>query len=214
MQQRLLLAAVATLVLTSLVAAACTPADVSSPATSPATSAAPVSSAASGSPAASPSAAGSPSASPGASAVASPAAGNDLASLVPATINDVPVTVAQVEPEVFIGTSDRHRLQPLLQALGKSPSDIEAVAGGGGAGANSVIIEAVRIDGTDPSALMTQLQTALGQNPDSPVEATTVSGKDVLSTGGDRYVYVSDDVIFFISASNAEMAEATLTALP
>ena len=210
MQQRLVLAAVATIILVPLIAAACTPADVGSPATSPATSAAPASPSVSESPAASPSASAPSAASPSASA----AAGNDLVSLVPATINDVPVSVAQVQPEAFIGTSDRHQLQPLLQALGKSPSDIEAVAGGGGSGANSVIIEATRIAGTDPAALMTQLQTLLGQNPDSPVEPATVGGKDVLSVGGDRYVYVSDDVIFFISASNAEMAEATLTALP
>jgi hypothetical protein len=190
----------------------CEAADVGSPAPTPASSLAPAGSPETGSRAASPSAAALPSAS--AASAASAAPGDDLVSLVPATINDVPVTVAQIDPASLIGSNDALHLQPVLQALGKTPGDIEVIAGGGGAGSNSVIIQAVRIGGTDASALTTQLQGALSGRPNSPVEPATVGSKDVLSLGGDRYVYVSDDVLFFVSASNDEMAQATLEALP
>ena len=158
--------------------------------------------------------AASPSTSAPSSASASAAPGDDLVSLVPETINDVPVTVSQVDPTSFLGTNDLLHLQPVLQALGKTPADVEVIAGGGGAGTNSVIIQAVRINGTDASALTPQLQTVLAALPNSSVESATVGGKDVLSLGGDRYVYVSNDVLFFVSASNDEMAQATLEALP
>jgi ABC-type phosphate transport system substrate-binding protein len=207
----------AVVVLTAVLAG-CQPADVGSAAPTAARSLAPAGSPETVSPAASPSAAGSPSAAalPSASAAsaASAAPGDDLVSLVPATINDVPVTVAQIDPASLIGSEDALHLQPVLQALGKTPADIEVIAGGGGAGSHSVIIQAVRIGGTDASASTTQLQGALSGLPNSPVEPAMVGGKDVLSLGGDRYVYVSDDVVFFVSASNDEMAQATLEVLP
>lgn len=192
----------------------CQAAGVASPASSPAGSVAPATSPVAGSPAASASAAAMPSASAASSAAASAAPGNDLASLVPETINEVPVTVSQVDPASFFGTNDLLHLQPVLQALGKTPADVEVIAGGGGAGTNSVIIQAVRIGGIDASALTTQLQTVLAALPNAAVESTTVGGKEVLSLGGDRYVYVANDVAFFVSASNDEMAQATLEALP
>ena len=193
--------------------AGCEAADVGSPAP-PASSLAPTASPETGSPAASPSAAALPSASASVSAAASAAAGNDLASTIPAEVNGIPITISVVEPEAFIGTNDRHRIQPLLTALGKSPADLEAVAGGGGAGTDSVIIEAVRINGADAAALADQLRTALSAVSGSPVEAGTVGGKDVLTLGEDRHVYVVGDDVYFVSASNPEMAEGTLTALP
>ena len=73
---------------------------------------------------------------------------------------------------------------------------------------SSVIIQAVRIGGTDASALTRARGPCPASN--SPVEPATVGSKDVLSLGGDPSVYVSDDVIFFVSASNDEMAQATL----
>jgi hypothetical protein len=212
MQQRHVLAAVAIATLAPVLLLACSPSDTGTPATSPAASVAPASPSESGSPPASPSAAALPS--PSAAPAASGAPGDDLVSLVPATINDVPVTVAQIDPASLIGSNDALHLQPVLQAVGKTPADVEVVAGGGGAGSNSVIIQAVRIGGTDASALTAQLQGALSGLPNSPVEPATVGGKDALSLGSDRYVYVSDDVIFFVSASNDEMAQATLEALP
>ena len=209
MQQRHVLAAVAIAVLVPVLVLACTPADTGTPVASPATSVAPASPSASGSPAASAS-----SALPSASAAPSAAAGNDLASTIPTEISGIPITMSTVEPEAFIGTSDRHRIQPLLTALGKTPADLEAVAGGGGAETNSVIIEAVRINGVDPSGLAEQVRTALSADAGSPVEAGTVSGKEVLTLGEDRHVYVTDDAVYFVSASNPQMAEATLAALP
>ena len=191
----------------------CQAAGVASPASTPAGSIAPAGSPVSGPPA-SPSATSSSTSAPSSVAAASAAPGDDLVSLVPETINDVPVTVSQVDPTSFLGTNDLLHLQPVLQALGKTPADVEVIAGGGGAGTNSVIIQAVRIDGTDASALTPQLQTVLAALPNSSVESATVGGKDVLSLGGDRYVYVSNDVAFFVSASNDEMAQATLEALP
>ena len=191
----------------------CQAAGVASPASTPAGSIAPAGSPVSGPPA-SPSATSSSTSAPSSAAAASAAPGDDLVSLVPETINDVPVTVSQVDPTSFLGTNDLLHLQPVLQALGKTPADVEVIAGGGGAGTNSVIIQAVRIDGTDASALTPQLQTVLAALPNSSVESATVGGKDVLSLGGDRYVYVSNDVAFFVSASNDEMAQATLEALP
>lgn len=212
LNRRLTLTAVA--VVLSAVLTGCQAAGVASPATSPAGSVAPAASPIIGSPAASASAAAVPSASAASSAAASAAPGNDLASLVPETINDVPVTVSQVDPASFLGTNDLLHLQPVLQALGKTPADVEVIAGGGGAGTNSVIIQAVRINGTDASALTQQLQGVLSALPNSRVESATVNGKEVLSLGGDRYVYASNDVVFFISASNDDMAQATLEALP
>ena len=201
-------------VVLSTILTGCQAAGVASPASSAASSVAPAASAATGSPSASASAAAMPSASAASSAAASAAPGNDLASLVPETINDVPVTVSQVDPASFLGTNDLLHLAPVLQALGKTPADVKVIAGGGGAGTNSVIIQAVRINGTDGSALTPQLQTVLTALPNSSVETATVGGKDVLSLGGDRYAYVSNDVVFFVSASNDEMAQATLEALP
>ena len=192
----------------------CQAAGVASPASSAATSVAPAASPVAGSPAASASAAASPSTSAASAGAASAAPSDDLVSLVPETINDVPVTVSQVDPESFIGSNDPLHLKPVLEALGKAPADVKVIAGGGGAGTNSVIIQAVRINGTDASALTPQLQTVLAGLPNSSVESATVGGKDVLSLGGDRYVYVSNDVVFFVSASNDEMAQATLEALP
>ena len=212
LNRRHTLTAVGLVLSTALVG--CQAAGVASPASSAASSVAPAASPVAGSPAASASAAASPSTSAPSSASASAAPGDDLVSLVPETINDVPVTVSQVDPTSFLGTNDLLHLQPVLQALGKTPADVEVIAGGGGAGTNSVIIQAVRIGGTDASALATQLQGVLSALPNSSVESSTVGGKDVLSLGGDRYVYVSNDVVFFISASNDEMAQATLEALP
>ena len=95
-----------------------------------------------------------------------------------------------------------------------APADLEAVAGGGGSGTDSVIIEAVRIAGADPAALADQLRTVLSAVPGSSVEAGTVGGKAVFTLGDDRHVYVAGDDVCFVSASNPEMAEGTLTALP
>jgi hypothetical protein len=211
LNRRLTLTAAALVFSTALIG--CQAAGVASPASTPAGSLAPAGSPVAGS-SASLSAAASPSTSTASSASASAAPGDDLVSLVPATINDVPVTVSQVDPESFIGSNDPLHMKPVLEALGKAPADVKVIAGGGGVGANSVIIQAVRINGTDASALTPQLQTVLAGLPNSAVESATVGGKEVLSLGGDRYVYVSNDVVFFVSASNDEMAQATLEALP
>jgi hypothetical protein len=179
----------------------------------------------SGPSAAAPSAASSPSGAAAASAPASAAAsvapsagsGPDLASMIPAMVGDVTMVVASTDPETYLKVNVGRHLTPVLEALGKTPGDVQVASATGATEEGSLFIDAVRIDGADATALFSALQHALDATPGTKASTATMGGKQVLTwseTSGTTAVYAKDDVLFYVKSSVDAWVEAAVASLP
>ncbi len=161
--------------------------------------------------------AGSPSASPAASAASSASAGSDLASMIPATVGDVTMTVASTDPETYLKVNVGRQLTPILAALGKAPTDVQVASATGATDEGSLFIDAVRIEGADTTAMFAALQQAIDAAPGVKATTATMGGKQVLTwteISGTTAVYAHDDVLFYVKSPKTDWVEAAVAALP
>jgi len=169
---------------------------------------------------AAPSADASASASADASASASADTGGtgDLASMIPATVGDVALSVTTTDGESYVRANISRQLAPILTAVNKAPTDVNVVtATGSAAGGATLFIDAVQVAGADAEALVTAFQTAAEASPGTTVEAADVGGKSVVKATTTSYtlaVYASGDTLFYVQSPNAELVDQAIAALP
>ena len=169
---------------------------------------------------AAPSADASASASADASASASADTGGtgDLASMIPATVGDVALSVTTTDGESYVRANISRQLAPILTAVNKTPTDVNVVtATGSAAGGATLFIDAVQVAGADAEALVTAFQTAAEASPGTTVEAADVGGKSVVKATTTSYtlaVYASGDTLFYVQSPNAELVDQAIAALP
>jgi hypothetical protein len=221
-----ILAPIALLGLAAVLAACGTAAQSGGASGSPATSIAPssdtgaspgASADTSGSPAASASAGASGSPAGSGDAGASPSAGGDATSLIPETIGDITMTVTPIDPETYITLNPGRGLTAVLEALGKTPADLEIATATGGTETTTLFIDAVKVNGVDGAALKTAMTAALEALPGAAGTTETIAGKEVFTTTGAQgttAVYVAGDTVYFITSADPALIEETLSALP
>jgi hypothetical protein len=201
---------IAPLILLSAVAVAACGGTSGSPSASTAPSAAPSASAA-------PSDAASPSAAASASPAASADTGGDVAGLIPATVGDVAMSVTEVDADAYIAANVGKRLGPVLTALGKAPTDVTvATATGSTTGGATLFIDAVRVAGSDATALLEAFQTAASAVPGAAVEAVDVDGTPTVQVTTPSYtlaVAASGDTLLYVQSPDPELVTAGVAAL-
>jgi hypothetical protein len=186
----------------------------------------------SGSPAASAPAASEPAASPvestapsaEASASAEPSAepsadaGGDLASMIPAAVGDVAMSVTVTDGESYVRANVNRQLSPILTAINKAPTDVTvATATGSAAGGATLFIDAVQVSGADAEAMLSAFETAAAAVPGTTVETADVGGKSVIKATTTSYtlaLYASGDVLFYVQSPDAALVDQAIAALP
>jgi hypothetical protein len=172
-----------------------------------------------------PSASGETSAAPSASVEASASAaasadagGGDLASRIPATVGDVPLSVTITDGEAYVRANVNRQLAPVLTAINKAPTDVTvATATGSTTGGATLFLDAVQVTGADAEALLTAFQTAAAAVPGSAVETTDIGGKSVVKVTTSSYtlaVYASGDTLFYVQSPDAALVDQAVAALP
>lgn len=157
----------------------------------------------------------SPDTSPGTSPDASP--GGDAMDLIPATIGDVEMTVTPVDAEEYANVNPGRRVVELAELAGVSLDDVTVASATGASDTASLFVDAVRIEGFDPTAVAGALQGVFETLPGTAVTSETVGGVDVLAVeqgdGSTTYVYASGDVIYFVQSGDPALAEEAVGAL-
>ena len=146
----------------------------------------------------------------------------DLEALIPDKIGTLTMQKSSMQGNQYLlGTNQDPATVKFLQDLGVSPSDVSMAVGFGfsaDAGSN-VVMFVFRAKGADASHLITAFKNATAAADASPVQWTnaTVGGKQVQSSqqsGQSVYLYVKDDILFFVSATDPATAEQILSGLP
>ncbi len=142
-----------------------------------------------------------------------PSEAKDLEALLPSTICGATATKASQSGSSFAANADQDFLK-VLQALGKSPSDVAfAIAIGGSSGCIAGIF---RVQGVDTNALQAAFTTAAQSGGDTFTDKS-VGGKDVkVQTSGatSNYFYFKGDALLFATAPSDDKAASVLQQLP
>lgn len=151
----------------------------------------------------------------------------DLEALIPDTIGGVTMQKQSMQGNQYlVGPNADPTTVKFLQDLGVSPTDVSMAVGFGFAPPPSgsdnsvgVIMFVIRARGADGNKLVTVFKQAALASDQSPVEWSNanVAGKSVqtASEGGQLvYLYVKDDVLFFIGVSDETLAQTILSGLP
>ena len=145
----------------------------------------------------------------------------DLAALFPTTIGGEELTTQTLSGTELAATGDPEQMQPVVDALaglGKTLDDVSLGFAFGG----TASIQAIKIDGVDANAILTDFLPLLLTDVSDPVQApATLSGKSVIKVtdgpdeeGADtRWIYAHDDVIWQVVADEPDLSEA-FAALP
>lgn len=143
---------------------------------------------------------------------------NDLADLLPETVNGVTYQRAGFDGDQLgaygaLAGIDTGDLEPLLQKYGKSLSDLNiAVATPSGATQVAGMIMAMQLEGVPA----TELMGGTGMT-GSDMTPATIAGKEVYSAGAGGFgvtVYPKDDTLFLLLLADAPTTEAILAQLP
>jgi len=174
------------------------------------------------------------------SAAATIAADTDLATLLPTTLGDAPVSVARFDGEDLTEvprpenqTSDQDPIgfgmgsggvATLAEELDVQPADVQGVmayAPDHEPASSPHAVIAMRVAGADPATLTDALAVAIGglQFMSGEVTASeeSVGGKTVSViefSGYSNYLYVIGDVAFIVKTDDADEAEEVLEQLP
>jgi hypothetical protein len=112
-------------------------------------------------------------------------------------------------------------MQNFLQQAGVSPTDISMAFGFGfnAETGEQAFMFVIRASGAESNALLAAFQEAMASDAESPLQWSNanVGGKQVqvAETGdGSTYVYVRNDVVFWIFASSSDVAAEMLSPLP
>jgi hypothetical protein len=146
----------------------------------------------------------------------------DLEALIPNTVGDLTITKQSVQTSEFLTApgSDPAAVK-FVEDLQVSPSDISIATGTGSSAdfAQFVFVFAIRAQGADSDRLVSAFKTASSTDDASPLEwsGATVAGKSVETAGGaggTNYLYAKGDVLFWLIASDATLAEQFIGQLP
>lgn len=143
----------------------------------------------------------------------------ELAARFPDTVGGQPLEVSSMRGDTFMsmGGSDP-AFQEFLDSVGAELSDVSVAFGGSQSG---VSVGAFRILGASEDDLEREFIAASEDAGDiTDMEQASVGGKDVWvatdpseATGASAYLYTKDDTLYFLTGTEAEVAEI-LEALP
>jgi hypothetical protein len=146
----------------------------------------------------------------------------DLEALIPNSVGGLTITKQSVQTSEFLTApgSDPAAVK-FVQDLQVSPSDISIATGSGNSAdfTKFVFVFVIRAQGADSDRLISAFKTATSTGEASPLEwsSATVAGKAVETAGGDtgtNYIYAKGDVLFWLIASDAALAEQFIGLLP
>lgn len=147
----------------------------------------------------------------------------ELEALIPDTVGDLtmqPETSMQGNEYLLDPDGDPSMLQ-FIQDVGVSPNDISMAIGSGSNAdfSSTVVMFVIQAQGANSDALLDAFKQAMATDA-SPAPVWTsanVGGKQVQSSGDDfatSYVYTKGDDIFWIFATDPEIAAEILSGLP
>lgn len=146
----------------------------------------------------------------------------DLEALIPDTVGELTITKQSVQTSEFLTApgSDPAAVK-FVEDLGVSPSDISIATGSGTSAdfSSFVFVFVIRAEGADSNTLVSAFKTASSSGDSSPLQwaSATVAGKSVETSeanGGANYIYAKGDVMFWLIATNATLAEQFIAQLP
>jgi hypothetical protein len=146
----------------------------------------------------------------------------DLEALIPDTVGELTITKQSVQTSEFLTApgSDPATVK-FVQDLGISPSDISIATGSGNSAdfSSFVFVFVIRAQGVDSDRLVSAFKTASASSDSSPLQwaSATVAGKSVETSegnGGANYIYAKGDVMFWLIATDATIAEQFIAQLP
>jgi hypothetical protein len=146
----------------------------------------------------------------------------DLEALIPNSVGGLTITKQSVQTSEFLTApgSDPAAVK-FVEDLQVSPSDISIATGSGSSAdfTKFVFVFVIRAQGADSDRLISAFKTATSTGEASPLEwsSATVAGKAVETAGGDtgtNYIYAKGDVLFWLIASDATLAEQFIGLLP
>ena len=155
----------------------------------------------------------------------------ELLALLPDKVGDIasfPQAQLSMNGKDFLengGDGGNQEFVDFLQRLNASPDDVSVasktyadIAGGSEAAA---AIFAFRVAGADSNQLLSEMQTAMAEDDDSvDWQSDNVGGKSVQVASTDQmadgktYLYVVNDIVFAVVASDEELAADALSHLP
>ena len=145
----------------------------------------------------------------------------DLEALIPDKVGDLTITKQSMQGSEFLTApgSDPAAVK-FVEDLGISAGDISIATGSSYSAdfTKFVFVFVIRASGVDSDRLISAFQSA-GSADSSPLEwsSTTVAGKSVQTAsaaGGANYIYAKGDVMFWLIASDATLAEQFIGLLP
>jgi hypothetical protein len=146
----------------------------------------------------------------------------DLEALIPDTVSGMTMQKTSMRGNEYLLDPDGDpAMQNFLQQAGVSPTDISMAFGFGFSSdaATQAFMFVIRASGAESNALLAAFQEAMASDAESPLQwsSANVGGKQVqvAETGdGSTYVYVRNDVVFWIFASSSDVAAEMLSPLP
>jgi hypothetical protein len=145
-----------------------------------------------------------------------------LEDLLPDELGGQPLQKTSMKGADFLdsGTTDNQDFKDFLERLGAQPDDISVASGFALTGDSQNSIFAFRVKGVAQDKLTDEFKTSIEQ--DSSTKLTwqdeTIGGKSVVTTTdpdqGKIYVYPKGDTIFFVTSTDASVAEEALSELP
>ena len=145
-----------------------------------------------------------------------------LEDLIPDTVGDLTISKQSLQGSEFLTApgSDPAAVK-FVEDLGISASDISIATGSGSSAdfTKFVFVFVIRAQGVDSDRLVSAFKTASSTDDSSPLSwsAATVAGKSVETaeaSGGANYIYAKGDVMFWLIASDATLAEQFIGLLP
>jgi hypothetical protein len=146
----------------------------------------------------------------------------DLEALIPDTVGGLTINKQSMQGSEFLTApgSDPAAIK-FVQDLGVSASDISIATGQGNSAdfTKFVFVFVIRAAGVDSDRLVSAFKTATSSGDASPLSWSdaTVAGKSVETAaagGGITYIYAKGDVMFWVTASDAALAEQFIGLLP
>jgi hypothetical protein len=146
----------------------------------------------------------------------------DLEALIPDTVGDMTISKQSMQGSEFLTApgSDPAAVK-FVEDLGVSASDISIATGQGNNAdfTKFVFVFVIRASGVDSDRLVSAFKTASATGDASPLSWSdaTVAGKSVETAeagGGANYIYAKGDVMFWVIASDATVAEQFIGLLP
>ena len=146
----------------------------------------------------------------------------DLEALIPDTVGGLTINKQSMQGSEFLTApgSDPAAVK-FVEDLGVSASDISIATGSGNSAdfTKFVFVFVIRAQGVDSDRLVSAFKTASSTDDSSPLSWSdaTVAGKSVETAeagGGANYIYAKGDVMFWVIASDATLAEQFIGLLP